>query len=115
MKYDFNFEGVWSNRFFVLEGILMTLRITAIALAIGLIIGLIAGLCKMSKRKAVSTPAVFYGALLTSNINSFYCACIHHRHLSLARIDQVLSGSLSSSCRRSERMKSPVRWRVRSR
>ena len=79
MKYDFDFAGVWNNRFFVLEGIGMTLKITAIALAIGLFIGLIAGLCKMSKRRALSTPAVFYVELfrntpeLVQLIWIYYC------------------------------------------
>jgi len=79
MKYDFNFQSVWDNRFFVLEGVVMTLEITAIALAIGLFIGLIAGLCKMSKSKAFSTPAIFYVELfrntpeLVQLIWIYYC------------------------------------------
>jgi His/Glu/Gln/Arg/opine family amino acid ABC transporter permease subunit len=79
MKYDFDFEGVWNNRFFVLEGVVWTLKITAIALAIGLFIGLIAGLCKMSKKRAVSVPAVFYVELfrntpeLVQLIWIYYC------------------------------------------
>jgi len=38
----------------------MTLAITAIALIIGLILGLIAGLCKLSKNKLFSSPAIAY-------------------------------------------------------
>jgi polar amino acid transport system permease protein len=79
MRYQFKFETFWDNRSFLLEGIYMTLAVTAIALAIGLLLGLIAGLCKMSKNKAISSPATFYVELfrntpeLVQLIWVYYC------------------------------------------
>lgn len=57
----------------------MTLVVTAVALAIGLLAGLIAGLCKMSKHKVLSSPAIFYVELfrntpeLVQLIWIYYC------------------------------------------
>jgi len=79
VRYNFAFDTVWNNKLFILEGIVMSVEITAIALAIGLSIGLIAGLCKVSKNKFFSIPAIFYVELfrntpeLVQLIWVYYC------------------------------------------
>lgn len=60
MKYQFSFESLWYNRFFMLEGVIITFEITVVSLAIGLLIGLLVALCKLSKDKVLSAPAIFY-------------------------------------------------------
>jgi polar amino acid transport system permease protein len=79
MRYEFKFADFWDNKIFLIQGVGMTLWITAIALAIGLFLGLIAGLCKMSKNKAFSSPATIYVELfrntpeLVQLIWVYYC------------------------------------------
>lgn len=79
MKYQFKFEAFWENRSFILQGTVMTLEISAIALAIGLLLGLIVGVSKISRRKVFRSPAIFYVELfrntpeLVQLIWIYYC------------------------------------------
>ncbi len=60
MSYSFRFNVVLDNFYFLLSGIYWTLGVTGAALSLGVVIGLVVGLCRLSRRRMVSGPAVVY-------------------------------------------------------
>ncbi len=60
MEYKFQFGVIRDNWDFLLEGVWITVSVTAGALAIGLFVGLFLGMMRMSQYKAISQPALWY-------------------------------------------------------
>ncbi len=60
MSYSFRFNVVLDNFYFLLSGVYWTLGVTGAALSCGVVIGLVVGLCRLSRRRMVSGPAVVY-------------------------------------------------------
>jgi His/Glu/Gln/Arg/opine family amino acid ABC transporter permease subunit len=60
MDYTFQFSVIRDNWAYLLQGAWITVAVTAVALAAGLLIGLVLGMTRLSKRKWVSLPALWY-------------------------------------------------------
>lgn len=57
MNYDFSFFYVWQRIDTLLEGLLVSLQLTALAIIIGLVLGFIIALMRMSRSRLLSFPA----------------------------------------------------------
>ena len=60
MTYQFQFDVVGKNLFFLLSGIQMTVFVTAAALSAGLVMGLVVALARMSPRPWLKGAAIGY-------------------------------------------------------
>jgi polar amino acid transport system permease protein len=59
MTYQWDFAPVFANSGLLVEGLVNTLRVTALALVFGLVLGLVLALMRLSPRKWLSWPAGF--------------------------------------------------------
>lgn len=59
MTYKWDFSPVFANADLLAEGLLNTLRLTAVALVLGLMLGLVLALARLSSRRSLSWPAGF--------------------------------------------------------
>lgn len=60
----FDFGAIWENRDILIEGIFNTLLISFIAIPIGIFIGVVVCLLRISKRRVLRWPAIFYIELM---------------------------------------------------
>jgi polar amino acid transport system permease protein len=60
MGYSFRFDVAFSYLGYILQGIPVTLGVTALSIFMGLVIGLIVGILRLSKRRIISIPMIAY-------------------------------------------------------
>ncbi len=60
MPYVFQFNVVWSNLGWLLEGVWITLLVTAISLLVGAALGLVLGLARLSRHQWLQAPIRAY-------------------------------------------------------
>ena len=64
MEYQFDFSVVWTNRDFLLSGLVVTLKITTLALFFASIIGIVVGIARVSRLPFLNAPAYSFIAVL---------------------------------------------------
>lgn len=60
MTYNFRFEILWRYQDEILNGVLLTIELSAITMVVGLLIGLAVAMASNSPQKALRVPARFY-------------------------------------------------------
>lgn len=60
MTYRFQFQVIWENRDLLLNGVWLTLRLSASATVIGLMVGTLGALCRTSGNRVLGTIAATY-------------------------------------------------------
>jgi His/Glu/Gln/Arg/opine family amino acid ABC transporter permease subunit len=60
MDYPFDFTVVWDSMPFLLQGVVMTLKVTGASLLLAVILGLVAGQLRLSKYRAIRLPVTAY-------------------------------------------------------
>lgn len=60
MQYHWDFSGVWQYRGMLLDGLLGTAQLAAVAVIIGALVGLLMALMKMSPRRYLQLPAQIF-------------------------------------------------------
>lgn len=60
MNYSFRFDVAFANLGYVMQGIYITIGVTALSILMGLAIGLVVGILRLSKRKFISIPMIAY-------------------------------------------------------
>jgi His/Glu/Gln/Arg/opine family amino acid ABC transporter permease subunit len=60
MGYQFDFTPVWEAMPFLLQGVVVTLQVTALSLVLAVILGLIAGQLRMSRFRVIRLPVTAY-------------------------------------------------------
>lgn len=99
IAYEWHFEVVLENLPFLLQGIIVTVTVTVIAMASGLILGLLAALARLSGNRWVGRPAYLYveffrtTPLLVQIIWIYYCMPI----LFGVSLPDIVSASLALS------------------
>lgn len=64
MEYQFDFSVVWTNRDFLLSGLVVTLKVTTFALLFAAIIGVLVGIARVSRFPFLNAPAYAFIAVL---------------------------------------------------
>ena len=60
MSYELNFFYVWRNIGTLMEGLVVSLQLTALAILIGLILGFVIALMRLSRYRTLSIPAISF-------------------------------------------------------
>ncbi|NEQ54598.1 MAG: amino acid ABC transporter permease [Leptolyngbya sp. SIO3F4] len=60
MAYRFQFQVIWDNWDLLLEGVILTLQLSALAIFLGLLVGIAGALCRTSGNRFLGTLAAAY-------------------------------------------------------
>ena len=77
--YDWSFSVVWDYRVVYIQGALITLQLSLLAVLFSLSLGLVVGIARQSPRRSLSFPAAWYveifrdTPLLIQIVWIFYC------------------------------------------
>ena len=60
MSYRFQFQVIWDNWELLLEGVTLTLQLSALAIVLGLLVGIVGALCRISSNRFLGLLAAAY-------------------------------------------------------
>jgi His/Glu/Gln/Arg/opine family amino acid ABC transporter permease subunit len=113
MNYHFDWTPIWAGRDLIVEGVLMTIAISAVALALSVIIGVVVGGASTSGSRSVRSLAilftetmrnipllvhmyVWYMALAFLRLPAFSCAVLGLSLYSAGYVGEVVRGGVGA-------------------